>query len=84
MRAAVVTCCAVGCRALLAAAVALVASGCVTELVVADVRAPEQANVTVRYAAISSEERQFADYSVIDARILTEAAGGTRPAAPPP
>jgi hypothetical protein len=84
MRASVLTCCAIGCRAVFAAAVALGASGCVTELVVADVRPAEQANVTMRYAAISSEERQFADYSVIDARIFAESAGGTTPAAPPP
>ena len=69
---------------MLAAAVALGVGGCVSELVVADVRAPEQANVTVRYAAISSEERLFADYSVIDARILSEPSGGTGPAAAPP
>jgi outer membrane lipoprotein SlyB len=61
-----------------AALMAIAASGCVTSLDVPEVRDPAQANVTVRYGAVRSEARMFADYSVIDARILADQGGAAQ------
>ena len=47
-------------------------AGCTSELRLSEVRAPEQANCTIRYSAVRSETRRFPDYSAIDGSILVE------------
>jgi len=46
--------------------------GCTSELRLSEVRAPDQANCTIRYSAVRHETRRFPDYSAIDGRILVE------------
>jgi hypothetical protein len=51
----------------------------------AEIRTPEQVDVTIQYSAVRSGARLFGDYSVVESQILTEAGPtSTAEAAPTP
>ena len=67
-------------RSAFAVVLTLSASGCTSELTMAEVHNPSQPDATIRYSAVRRETRLFADYSVVDARILAADAAAAAPA----
>jgi hypothetical protein len=63
---------------------ALALAGCQRTVNMAAVQKPGWSATTIPYAGVREENRQYADYSIISASVLTGAGGDAGKAAPAP